>query len=644
MTTTRLLPTSLSLFLLSFSCGCAPEPEEEGASLHPTVESAPLKLTGCGVLGLGTPSAVAYSPSGELMAAASTAGVIKLYRASDGSEVRTLLGHSSGISAIAFSPDGRWLASGGSDRTLRLWRASDGLQLQLRELDQAVTALSFSRDGESLAVAASVASVWRTADLHRLWEGGSAEHVALSPDGTQLAITSGERRSVRLHRASDGALDRTLGQLTEPAVFGRITFSPDGTAVTAALFSGMPGTGPAIRSWTVRNGAQLYEIQDSLYKLPADLAYSPDGTKLVVSNVSTLDLWQLSKDGVALAQPQRMARRWQSAPIGLAYSPDGSRLLQAGASSGAALWVSQMQPTGVGQEVLRVWTSVAGTTALAFSPDGEKLLIGSPGVLQLWSRSERKILRTLNGSLGPALFVRGGQSVATVNGSPSPRITLRQIADWREEESVLTPTQATSLALSRDGRVLAAGGDGAITLASFDDLTQSRTRSGIPGSVVSLAFSPDGLLLAGAILGKSGASSVALWEAAGGPALQRSTQAVSGFAGGVRFSPDGGSLAAATSTGTMVLRTGDFLPEPLPAPSAANVLAYSPDGRWLVLGGSDGNLLLRATADRELVQQLTAHRTDKPGITALAFAPDGGTLASAGGDGTVRLWCRASPQ
>lgn len=642
MTLIRLLPTCLSLFLVSVSSGCAPEPEEGSSRSQLPDESEPLELTGCGVLGLGTPSAVAYSPSGELMAAASTGGVIKLYRANDGTEVRTLLGHSGGIVALAFSPDGRWLASGGSDRTLRLWRASDGLQLQLRALGQAVTALSFSRDGESLAVAASVASLWRTADLQKLWEGGSAEHVALSPDGTQLAVTSGERRSVRLLRASDGATERTLGQLSEPALFGRITFSPDGTAVTAALFSGTPGTGPAIRSWRAQDGERLFEVTDTVYKLPADFAYSPDGSRLVVSNVSTLDLWLLSKDGSPLAQPQRMSRRWQSAPSGLAFSPDGSRLLQAGAGGGAALWVSQLGPGGIGAEVLRLWTSVSASTALAFSPDGEQLLIGGSGVLQLWSRSERKILRSLNSSVGSALFVRGGQSVAVAHASPSPRITLRRIADWTEEESVLTPTQPTSLALSRDGRVLAAGGDGTITLASFDDLAQSRTRSGIPGVVLSLSFSPDGSRLAGAILGKTGSSSAALWEVAGGAALHRSAPGVSSFAGGVRFSPDGGSLAAATGTGSMVLRPDDFLPEPLPAPSAANVLAYSPDGRWLVLGGSDGNLTVRATAERELVQQLITPHADKPGITALAFAPDGGTLASAGGDGTVRLWCRAA--
>src|SRR5262245_17522720 len=109
--TRHCLHAVLLLSLITSAPGCAPAPEPESEPSTPSVESAPLALTRCGVIGLGLPTAVAYSPDGATLAAGSTAGVIKLYRASDGTELRTLLGHSAGIAALVFSPDGRWLAS-----------------------------------------------------------------------------------------------------------------------------------------------------------------------------------------------------------------------------------------------------------------------------------------------------------------------------------------------------------------------------------------------------------------------------------------------------------------------------------------------------------------------------------------------------
>ena len=67
--------------------------------------------------------------------------------------------------------------------------------------------------------------------------------------------------------------------------------------------------------------------------------------------------------------------------------------------------------------------------------------------------------------------------------------------------------------------------------------------------------------------------------------------------------------------------------------SQPNALAYSPDGRSLVMGGQDGSLLLWQTADFANPRKLDTRQ--RGSIKALAFSPDGQSLA-VGSDKTVR--------
>ncbi|MET9352613.1 TIR domain-containing protein [Streptomyces sp. NPDC006617] len=65
-------------------------------------------------------------------------------------------------------------------------------------------------------------------------------------------------------------------------------------------------------------------------------------------------------------------------------------------------------------------------------------------------------------------------------------------------------------------------------------------------------------------------------------------------------------------------------------------VAFSPDGRTVASGGSDGVVRLWRTGTQRMTgRPLIGHHQ---GITSIAFAPDGRTLASSGFDGTVRLW------
>ena len=69
-------------------------------------------------------SAVALSPSGNLVATGSVDGTVRIGPVS-GEEPFVFYGHEGIVWTTAFSPDGHWVASGGHDRTVRMWPVPD---------------------------------------------------------------------------------------------------------------------------------------------------------------------------------------------------------------------------------------------------------------------------------------------------------------------------------------------------------------------------------------------------------------------------------------------------------------------------------------------------------------------------------------
>ena len=64
-------------------------------------------------------------------------------------------------------------------------------------------------------------------------------------------------------------------------------------------------------------------------------------------------------------------------------------------------------------------------------------------------------------------------------------------------------------------------------------------------------------------------------------------------------------------------------------------VAFSPDGRRLASGDSEGTICLWEAQTGKQLRRFTGHEGY---VTSLVFAPDGKTLVSVSDDGTALLW------
>lgn len=282
----------------------------------------------------------------------------------------------------------------------------------------------------------------------------------------------------------------------------------------------------------------------------------------------------------------------------LALSPDGQKLVSGGEGSGLALW--ELPPaTNRCQEVCPIplkHPQKAAAFTFALSPDGQVLVTSDCAKhrsrLYLWNLPQRKLQRILFGhkqQIRSLAFSPDGQLLA----SGSHKIKLWNLQTGESCQTLFGHKEwVSALSISTDGEMLISGSeDKRLRVWNLRTGELLRTLSGHQGSVRAVALSPDGSILVSGSEDKT----IKLWDWQAGKLLN-----------------------------TLTAHAGSVY-----------TLAFACEGKYLLSGSADRTIKVWHFPSGELHQILAGHSA---AVRALALSADGETLVSGGGDKTIKIW------
>ena len=460
-------------------------------------------------------------------------------------DLATLQGHNGGITTMAFSPAGEWLASAGYDSSVRIWSA----------------------DGQSRQILTG--------------HHGVVHDLSWNPEGNLLA-TASDDATIKIWDATHGKLVHTL-RFQEPVY--TVAWRPTGSNIaTANLTSTNDGAVAGVSIWNT----STWEVEQR-FDLPLDavqllrwnpqidrLAIAPQRGQIMVINSTT------GEEIARFGDPDLSA-------LCLEWNHDGSQLAYSAYADEASL---------------RIW----------HDGDANQVQIKSGAAVNdvAWHPFETKLA-----------YVDGDKEVKLYNLA-----TNTEIGHMRGHMSRVTSTCWHP----QGGRVATASIDGEIKI--WNPSPPAHFTYG----AATVAWHPDETQYASRI-GKT-IILCDLKAKLSSPTLlyKHEFQVV-----GAAWSPDGATLASISYDGQVQLwdaasRTNRKLVRARLMRSVSRfpkLLAWSPDCRSLALPYDDRDVQILDTATRRVKRLL---HWDGQQLLSLAWSPNGKFLATGGSDGTVRLW------
>ncbi|KAG8961625.1 hypothetical protein FRC03_005135 [Tulasnella sp. 419] len=365
------------------------------------------------------------------------------------------------------------------------------------------------------------------------------------------------------------------------------------------------------------------------------VAYSPDGLLLASgSNDGKVIIWD-SRTGAqvhSLEYPSNVV-------TAVAFSPDGSVIASGSMYGSVRIWNTA---TGILVHSLNGHSLLV--TSVSFSPSGDVVVSGSSDrTVILWDSRTGSLIRILDSEFGEVMWAtfspHGAQIISWAVNSPiiiwdaqTGTVLSRLPADESREET-------HTVAISPDGALLASASGKDVVLWDYRSRKVLKRLKEDRGTVLCVAFSPDGRFLATGL----DTGQITTWNATAGSKVGIFTGHISRVTS-LAVSPDGSRLFSGSYDTTAVvwdMGSGWENPEETNYSTksvhtgAVHIVAFSSDGNKLVSSAADHVVALWDIRGHALIHTLRGHSKS---VTALAFSTDGECIASGSGDRRIIVW------
>ncbi len=563
----------------------------------------------------GWSTGVAFTNDGRFLASGSTDGSVRIWDLATRRELKSLIGPKAAVHALAISPDGKKLATASDDDTLRIWHIQSGQIAKTIKWDTP------HRDFKTWFVCF-----------------GRNSHLVAGKSATASAVNNEkiQQSAIGVWDVDTGLPFATLDQeSSRHRSIISIAMLEGGMSILAAF-------GDQVRKWDIASGNSTVVHEGDFHE---SITFSSDGRMACAVEDTAKILETIRWNEITTMRTPKKASPYETAyatGFALGRRFHGGRRANLALGRNGALLVQISRD----YSMLQLWDVVTGRSLgdirlgsplfdVAISPDNRRLATTHyDGTVRVWDVCNTQGPLQFDFSDESSRLTRtrfGFWSVGFPNANMCQirdALTACIVAEWEHEYGAV------------NRHVVAADGE-RVALALNDSVRIVKAKTGeqlwhlkCDGDEADyLSFSPDCRFLAAA---KRWGSNIRVWDMSSGK-LAREIAMHDFKVNCIAYTPDGKHLVVGGTNRSVTAFeaiTGNPSHQVCALEDSADVLCFSADGAYIAIATD----LVCQVFDFHTGKLLASMKGHAYPIIALDFSPDGKRLATASYDGTVRLW------